>query len=102
MARLRSETIINLLGRASEFIGRSWMKTSVLRGFLPEGDRMRAGNRLSSGSHRGHVPLSRDLIRDWASAASKNRRQVTKAKKNHVRPIPGRRPDCGETLLPFC
>ena len=63
MVRLRSETIINLLARVSEFIGRNWMKTSVLRGFLPEGGHMRVGSRLSSGSPRGHAPLNRDSIR---------------------------------------
>src|SRR5438552_14452140 len=59
----RNETTINLSARVSEFIGRNWMKTSALRGFLPGGSHMRVGSRLSSGSPRAHAPLNRDSIR---------------------------------------
>ena len=76
MVRLRSETIINLLARVSEFIGRNWMKTSVLRGFLPEGGHMRVGSRLSSGSPRGHAPLNRDSIRIGRVCVAIDRRET--------------------------
>src|SRR6266516_4526627 len=76
MVRLRSETIINLLARVSEFIGRNWMKTSALRGFLPEGGHMRVGSRLSSGSPRGHAPLNRDSIRIGRVCVAIDRRET--------------------------
>ena len=53
MAPERSETTINSLARASEFIGRSWMKTSVSKGLLPGGDRTKAKGRLRNGLPRG-------------------------------------------------